>query len=63
MKRPPELEGKLTITVTEAAELLGVGRDQAYAAVKSGDLPSLKLGRRILIPVAPLLKTLGVEDA
>jgi len=63
VKRPPELEGKLTITVTEAAELLGVGRDQAYAAVKSGDLPSLKLGRRILIPVAPLLKTLGVEDA
>ena len=41
-----------TITVDEAAAALGISRNHAYEAVKQGDLPSLKIGRRILIPKA-----------
>jgi excisionase family DNA binding protein len=38
------------LTVEEAATIAGVGRGAMYAAVKDGTVPSLRLGRRILIP-------------
>lgn len=40
----------LTFTVEEVSELLGISRGTAYAAVKTGALPSVRLGYRILIP-------------
>ena len=48
----------LTMTVPEAGELLGLGRDAAYEAVKRGDLPVLRFGRRLLVPRAALEKML-----
>jgi excisionase family DNA binding protein len=50
-----------TISVAQAAELLGVSRRAAYRAVAAGQLPALRLGRRIHIPTAPLLAMLGVS--
>ena len=47
-------EIRLTFTVVEAATLLGIGRNSAYEAIKSGILPSVQIGRRILIPRAAL---------
>lgn len=52
------LEERLTITVDEAAELLGVSRSTAYSLVRQGELPSLRLGRRIVVPVRRLLALL-----
>ena len=49
-----------TITITEAAALLGIGRNQAYQAAARGELPVLRLGRRLLVPTAPLRRMLGV---
>jgi excisionase family DNA binding protein len=43
-----------TLTVEEAGRMLGLGRGAAYAAVKRGQIPSLSLGRRIVVPVAAL---------
>lgn len=43
---------RLTITVDEAARQLGMGRATVYDAVKTGEMPSIKLGRRIVIPRA-----------
>ena len=40
----------LVIDVAEAGRLLGLSRNSAYAAVAGGELPSLKVGRRILVP-------------
>lgn len=54
-----DLHERATITVEEAAELLGLGRSAAYEAVRRGDLPARRLGRRILIPVPALLAWLG----
>jgi excisionase family DNA binding protein len=62
MEIPEELKGKLTIDITTAARILGIGVNQAYAAAKAGEIPTLRLGRRLLVPVAPLLKLLGVEE-
>lgn len=55
-----DVRGRLTITVPEAGELLGIGRDAAYDAVERGDIPSLRIGRRILVPVPKLLELVGV---
>jgi excisionase family DNA binding protein len=45
---------RLTLTVEEAAQLLGVSRSYAYELVRQGALPCLRLGRRIVIPVRAL---------
>ena len=41
---------RLTYTVTEAAELLGISRSSAYECVRRGEIPSLTLGRRVVVP-------------
>jgi excisionase family DNA binding protein len=50
---------RLTCTVTEAAALLGISRTSAYELVRAGALPSLRLGRRIVITRAALEEVLG----
>jgi excisionase family DNA binding protein len=41
---PKELAGRTTITVSEAAALLGIGRTAAYEAARHGELPTRRLG-------------------
>ena len=41
-----------TMTVTEAAARLGIGRLTAYNAAKTGELPTIQMGRRLLVPIA-----------
>jgi excisionase family DNA binding protein len=53
---------RLTLTVEEAAELLGVSRGLAYEAARRGDLPVIRLGRRLLVPTARLLELVGAEN-
>ena len=45
---------KDTFTVEETAKRLGIGRNSAYEAVKRGEIPSIRIGRRILIPTKAL---------
>jgi excisionase family DNA binding protein len=51
------------LTVTQAAELLKIGRSHAYEAVKSGEWPTrvIRVGRCIRIPAAEVLRLLGVD--
>jgi excisionase family DNA binding protein len=39
-----------TMSVSDAARVLGISRTTAYECVRTGDLPALKLGGRIVIP-------------
>jgi excisionase family DNA binding protein len=48
-----------TISVEEAAVLLGVSRSAAYRAAKAGQLATFRVGRRLLVPTAPLLRMLS----
>jgi excisionase family DNA binding protein len=48
-----------TLSVAETAELLGISRWLVQQAVRDGSIPSLRVGRRILIPRARLLSWLG----
>lgn len=54
------LQGKLTLTVPEMGKLLGVSRPTAYDLANRADFPTLKVGRRLLIPRAALQK--WIED-
>jgi excisionase family DNA binding protein len=51
-----------TLTVEEAARLLGVSRGVGYEAARTGELPTIRLGRRIVVPTAKLLALLGIEE-
>jgi excisionase family DNA binding protein len=53
---------KPTCTVDECAAVLGVARGSAYAAVKSGDLPTIRVGRRWLVPTAVLRRMLALDE-
>jgi len=54
----PSWNDRLVYTVTEAAQLLGVSRASAYELVARGEIPVIRLGRRILIPKTQLLALL-----
>ncbi len=49
MKQEP-----LAITPAEAGDLIGVSRSKAYAMASSGDLPTIRIGRKTMIPLEPL---------
>ncbi len=51
-----------TLTVEEAARLCRIGRNAAYEAVASGELPGMRIGRRWVVPTMRLLRLLGVGD-
>lgn len=55
---------KIVYTVDEAGKLLRISRRSAYKGVKSGDIPTIRVGNRILVPVAALnriLETAGTK--
>jgi excisionase family DNA binding protein len=47
---PMHNDNRLVLTVAEAAEVLGISRTHAYELVARRELPSLRLGRRIVVP-------------
>ena len=51
------------LTVDEAAVYLRISRGLAFAAVRDGTLPSLRIGRRILVPRRQLEALLAGEQA
>ena len=57
--------GSATFTILQAARLLGISRGSCYEAARSGELagiPVLRVGRRLLVPRAPLLELLGLDE-
>lgn len=50
-----------TLTVEEAGRVLGLGRSAAYNAAKRGQLPTLRIGHRVLVPRAALDRLLDGE--
>jgi excisionase family DNA binding protein len=50
---------KLVYTVEEAGRLLDLGRSGAYEAARRGDLPTIRIGRRLLVPKSALDRLLS----
>jgi hypothetical protein len=54
--------GRLVLSVPEAGRLVGLGRTASYDAARRGEIPTLKLGSRLVVPRAKWLALLGVAD-
>jgi excisionase family DNA binding protein len=59
-----ELQERVALTVQETAELLRCSDDGVYEAIQAGEFPVevIRLGRRIVIPAAPVRRLLGIEE-
>ena len=51
--------GILGVSVPRAGQALGLGRNASYEAAKRGHLPTIKFGRRLVVPVEALRRMLG----
>jgi excisionase family DNA binding protein len=54
---------RLTMTVQEASEVLGISRATAYMLASTGQIPTIRLGeRRLVVPIAALMKMLATNE-
>ncbi len=56
-----DLRNRPTISVEEAGEVLGLARSSTYAAVRRNEIPTIRLGRRLVVSTSSLLKLLDAE--
>jgi len=54
-----ETTAKVVFTVEEVAKILRIGRSHAYRSIAHGDIPVIRIGKRILIPKVALDKWLA----
>ncbi len=47
---------RLTVSVDEAARALSVSRAHAFRMAACGELPTIRLGKRLLVPIDALNK-------
>jgi excisionase family DNA binding protein len=45
---------RLAVRVSEAARMLDIGRSKAYELIRTGDLPSIRVGKTVRVPVDAL---------
>lgn len=62
----PELKAlfsKPTASVPEVGRLcFNLAKNASYAAAKSGSIPSIRVGGRIVVPTAALKRLLSIDD-
>jgi excisionase family DNA binding protein len=52
-----------TVTISEAAAELGISRNSAYQAATKGEIPTIRVGRLLLVPRAALDRMLSGDKA
>jgi hypothetical protein len=50
-----------TTTVPLAGRILGLSRNKSYEAAARGEIPTLRFGKRLVVPTMPLRRMLGLE--
>ena len=56
-------EAPLVYKAVQVSELLGLGLNQVYEGIKRGEIPSCRVGRRILVPRKRLLDMINGESS
>ena len=54
---------RLTYTIPEAAQAIGIGKSTLYGLINNGELRTIRLGKRVLIPRDSILELLGMAAA
>jgi excisionase family DNA binding protein len=57
----PLLADRFAVSVADAGQMLGVSRAFAYELVARGELPTIRLGRRVMVPKVALLAMVGLS--
>jgi excisionase family DNA binding protein len=61
--RVPTAQSRATMNLyPEVAEILGLSKATVYAAAASGEIPTIRVGRRILVPTAALRRMLRLDE-
>ena len=55
--------GRIVLTIPEAARILGLGRNSAYEAAARGEIPTIRIGRLLRVPVRALERMLDDASA
>ena len=58
----PDPEVTPTVNVYTVAAALGMSRDGVYDAANRGELPSVRVGRRVLFPTAEIRRLVGLDN-
>ena len=53
---------KLAYNMKEVAEVLGISKSLAYEMAKKGELPIIRMGNRILVPIKRLEEMFDVTE-
>jgi len=53
---------KLTLNVNEVSICLGIGRNSVYEAIARGEIPVIRVGKRLLVPKVAFEKWLSGES-
>lgn len=65
IKWPDEILERLrrepTISIPDYARLIGVSRASGYAYAREGQIPTIKVGKRVRVPSAAVLRQLGLS--
>ena len=56
----PRLQPTLNLW-PETGHFLGLSKQSTYDAAARGDIPTIRIGRRILVPTAALSQMLGID--
>ncbi len=56
-------EERVTMTVPEAAKALGIGKNQGYEAARAGQIPTIRIGKRLLVPRAAFERLLEADTS
>jgi excisionase family DNA binding protein len=54
-------DGRAVLTVPEAGKLLGLSKNPAYSAAARGEIPTIRIGRKLVVPKAALARLLAGE--
>lgn len=62
-RRVPSANEQPTLTVEEAGKFLLLSRGSAYKAARRGEIPTIRIGRSLIVPTAQLRQMLGLDPA
>lgn len=51
------------VSLEETARILGIGRSSAYRLARTGEIPTVRLGKRLVVPTAWITRTLDAAIA
>jgi hypothetical protein len=52
-----------TLSVEDAGKCFGLSRGSAYEAVRSEQIPSIRIGKRLVVPTAEVKRLLGMDSS